>query len=92
MMRMVLLLFVALAAPLCAQTAAPQPEECLPRKGEEPAATAAFNERTYGFRTAACRDQFLADPERYSQLYDALAELAAAGEKIEAPQASLVPS
>ena len=67
------------------------PEECFVAKGK-PAATVEHNGKTYGFRFAACRDEFLTDPERYSQLYDALAELHAAGAKIESRPPSLVPS
>jgi YHS domain-containing protein len=71
-----------------------EPEECLVRRGAKPAATATFNGKTYAFSKAGCREQFLADPERYAQLYDALAEMAAAGElRAPAPrEASLVPS
>ncbi|HYC89738.1 MAG TPA: hypothetical protein VEO54_11045 [Thermoanaerobaculia bacterium] len=63
------------------------PEECLTRKS---GITAAYGGKTYAFRYADCREQFLEDPERFSQLYDALLELQAAGE---VPRtASLVPS
>ena len=50
--------------------------------------------RTYYVANAACRDAFIAEPERYAQLFDALAELEAEG-RAPAPQAdasSLVPS
>ena len=50
------------------------------------------NGKTYNFRFADCREEFLTDPERYSQLYDALAELHAEGVKIESAPPSLVPS
>ncbi len=63
------------------------PEECL-GKGF----TAEHEGKTYSFRYEDCRTEFLADPERYSQLYDALLEMSAAGQKVEAPRASLVPS
>ena len=64
------------------------PEECLTAKSE---ITATHAGKTYAFRYADCREQFLEDPERFAQLYDALLELQAAGENI-APRASLVPS
>ena len=69
------------------------PEECLVLKGKA-AASATYAGKTYGFRYAECREQFLADPERYSQLYDALRELAAEGAALAPPAAdeSLVPS
>jgi hypothetical protein len=63
------------------------PEECL---GKEFPTT--FGGKTYTFRYEDCRDEFLKDPERFSQLYDALRELEAEGVKVEAPKASLVPS
>jgi YHS domain-containing protein len=71
------------------------PEECivLPGvKGAKPVASVEHNAKTYHFRFADCREEFLSDPERYAQLYDTLLELHAAGSKIEAPRASLVPS
>ena len=64
------------------------PEECLTKKSD---ITATYGGKTYAFRYADCREQFLEDPERFAQLYDALLELQAAGENI-APRASLVPS
>ncbi|HEX8252191.1 MAG TPA: hypothetical protein VF846_03500 [Thermoanaerobaculia bacterium] len=66
------------------------PEECLP-KGKA-AVTAEYQGKTYGFRYDDCREEFLKDPERMSQLYDALLELQAEGQVVEAPRASLVPS
>ena len=69
------------------------PEDCLVRSGERAVASVEHSGRTYQFRKVECREEFLADPERYSQLYDALAELAAAGTPVQAPaEASLVPS
>ncbi|HYO79027.1 MAG TPA: hypothetical protein VE010_21365 [Thermoanaerobaculia bacterium] len=68
------------------------PEECLPKAKGKAAATAEYQGKTYGFRYDDCRDEFLKDPERMSQLYDALLELQAEGEVVEAPRASLVPS
>jgi YHS domain-containing protein len=69
-----------------------QPEDCLLREGEAPAASVEFDGKTYGFRSVACRDQFASDPERYSQLYEALAEMAAAGRQLRSRPTSLVPS
>ena len=66
------------------------PEECVATKGD---ITAAYEGKTYFFRFADCREEFLKEPERYAQLYDALLELQAAGVEIAAPRrASLVPS
>lgn len=69
------------------------PEECLVLKGSA-AASVTHAGRNYRFRYAGCRDQFLTDPDRYAQLYDALLELAAEGVVLDAPRAdeSLVPS
>lgn len=71
--------------------AAVTPEECLVVKGE-PAATVTYDGKTYRFRYAECRDEFLTDPERFSQLYDALIELQKSGEAIAPSRPSLVPS
>lgn len=68
------------------------PEECFVAKGK-PAFTAEHAGKTYGFQYEDCRAAFMSDPERYAQLYDALAEMAAEGVKIVKPRAaSLVPS
>ena len=72
---------------------APAPEECVVPPGRRAVVTATFQGKTYGFTKPECRDVFLSDPERYSQLYDALAELMAEGVSVERPDdASLVPS
>ena len=84
-MRLALLFLLALTIQ------AQEPEDCIANK-DNAAATAEYQGKTYRFRSTECRDQFLSDPERYSQLYDALAELAAAGEEVRAEPASLVPS
>ena len=87
------LLLIGFHGAVFAQTPAPSPEECLVKRGETAAASATFNAKTYEFRKAECREVFLSDPERYAQLYDALAELAEAGAPIVPSQeASLVPS
>ena len=66
------------------------PEECLTTRSD---ITATHGGKTYAFRHADCREEFLKDPERYAQLYDALLEMQAAGMEIAAPQReSLVPS
>ena len=52
-----------------------------------------YGGKTYHLANDACRTQFLGDPERYAQLYDALEELAREGAPLQAPaKASLVPS
>ncbi|HEY0144291.1 MAG TPA: hypothetical protein VGF48_25625 [Thermoanaerobaculia bacterium] len=64
------------------------PEQCLAPHG---AITVTHGTATYTLASEECREQFLSDPERYAQLYDALLELRAAGAKPKrAP--SLVPS
>jgi YHS domain-containing protein len=68
------------------------PEECLVTRGGKAAVTVEHNGKRYAFRHADCRDEFLTDPERYSQLYDTLLELHAQGAKIESAPPSLVPS
>ncbi|MGZ5440277.1 MAG: hypothetical protein ACXW31_15390 [Thermoanaerobaculia bacterium] len=65
------------------------PEECVVAKSE---ITATYEGKTYAFRYADCRDEFLSDPERFAQLYDALLEMQAAGMEIAPPRESLVPS
>lgn len=65
------------------------PEECVTR---ESAITTVYAEKTYAFRHEDCRDEFLKDPERYAQLYDALLEMQAAGMAVAPPRESLVPS
>lgn len=72
------------------------PSQCVLPGAKGAAATAEYDGKTYYFRDAACKDEFLTDPERYSQLYDALLELQAEGKKLPPPkareEASLVPS
>jgi YHS domain-containing protein len=90
---------VAAAAFLFAATAAvagedaSAPEECLARGNGAPALTVMHGGKTYRMANEACRAQFLTDPERYAQLYDALLELEAEGTPLRAPALpSLVPS
>lgn len=71
---------------------APAPEMCRVITDARTAVTVAHAGRTYRLADEACRVQFLSDPERYAQLYDALAELEAAGKAAVAPAPSLVPS
>ena len=72
--------------------AALEPEQCLVRPGQRAAASATFDGKTYEFAMVECREQFLSDPERYAQLYDALAEIMKSGEVPAPREASLVPS
>ena len=76
-----------LSGPLVAQ---PAPEDCI-KRGD---VTVTHEGRIYRLASDECRQQFLSDPERFAQLYDALRELEEGGKKIEAPaeDASLVPS
>ena len=86
----VLVAALAIAFHAVAQEA-PTPEQC--RTRDEGALTVTFGEKTYRVASEACREQFLSDPERYAQLFDALEELEAAGKPVAPPAtASLVPS
>lgn len=92
-MRLAPLLVSALLASSAMAQEAPAPETCRARSGDAGAIAIVVSDRTYHVTSEACRAQFLSDPERYAQLYDALAELEAAGETIAPPRAaSLVPS
>ncbi len=53
--------------------------------------TAEYDSRVFVLTSEACRTEFLTDPERYSQLYDALRDLTSKGKKTPPPR-SLVPS
>ena len=73
--------------------------ECLLDKPNPTAETVEYAGKTYYLRDRACKDEFLADPERFSQLFDTLRELQASGQtpkkavKPKTPDmASLVPS
>ena len=69
---------------------APQPEECIAKSGD---AVVSYEGKSYRLANEACRAQFLTDPERYAQLYDALLELEREGAPLRpASKASLVPS
>ncbi len=65
------------------------PEECVTASGK---ITVTHGDKTYRFRHADCREEFLKDPERYAQLYDALLEMQAAGMDLKPATESLVPS
>jgi YHS domain-containing protein len=77
---------------LAAVLSIPAPEDCL-AKGSDPAAIGVTHGgKTYHLANDACRTEFLSDPERYSQLYDALLELEAEGTPLTPSPPSLVPS
>jgi YHS domain-containing protein len=74
---------------------APRPEDCLLAGPNGAATSVEYGGKTYYLRSQACKEEFLTDPERYSQLYDALSELKAQGKTTRRPaasDASLVPS
>lgn len=95
MMRKTIVACLIAAAGTVAAVAqdAPAPEECLAKAGDAAALIVTHGGKTYRMASEACRAQFLGDPERYAQLYDALLELEAEGTPLRAPAApSLVPS
>ena len=95
MSRAAIAIFVAaLAASAVAQDApAPEPEQCLAKGNDAAALTVTHGGKSYRMASEACRAQFLSEPDRYAQLYDALLELQAEGTPLQAPaMASLVPS
>jgi YHS domain-containing protein len=71
---------------------APRPEECLRASGDPVVESAVYAGKTYEFKRAGCKALFDSDPERFSQLFDALAELAASGQEVSPEQVSAVPS
>lgn len=87
----VTLFFVMAASAAPAQTE-PEPEECLAKEGEAYAVVVSYGDTSYRMANEACRAQFLTDPERYSQLYDALLELEREGTPLRPAAPSLVPS
>jgi len=91
MIRHSLVLLLVTVVPQLRAQGTPAPEECLAGKGSA-TVTVSHAEKEYRLATEACREQFLSDPERYSQLYDALLELQREGTPIKAQAASLVPS
>lgn len=91
--RITTLALTAVVAIAAVAQDAPSPEQCLAKASDASALSVVHGGRTYYLATEACRAQFAADPERYSQLYDALLELAAEGTLIQTPATpSLVPS
>jgi hypothetical protein len=86
----------ALAAAVAVSAAAaqqePAPEECMARANDPAAITVSHAGKSYRLASEACGAQFLTDPERYAQLYDALLELEREGTPLRAPSPSLVPS
>lgn len=93
MMRNTIVAFViAATSTLAVAQDAPAPEQCLAKAGDASALTVTHGGKTYRMANEACRAQFVADPERYAQLYDALFELEAEGTPLRAAAPSLVPS
>lgn len=73
MRRPAVLLFVAAILP--AALLAVEPEACLLAPGARNAIRVDYQGKTYHLASPECRELFITDPERYSQLFDALAEL-----------------
>lgn len=92
MTRSVLLLLAAGLSVAAWPASALDFETCVPRPGEAPAFTVEHAGKTYGLRSEECRDEFLSDPERYAQLYEALLELREQAGTSDAGDVSLVPS
>lgn len=70
-----------------------EPEACLVGPGEEAVTSVEYDGRVFELAVAECRELFLSDPERYAQLFDALAELRAdASTAPRADHVSLVPN
>lgn len=89
---MKLLLAPIIATVLATAAIAQEPEQCRVITNDATAVSVTHGGKTYRLANDACRAQFLSDPDRYAQLYDALAELDAAGRPAKAKTASLVPS
>lgn len=83
---------IAAASTVLSAQDAPAPEQCLAKAGDASALIVTYGGKTYRMANEACRAQFVADPERYAQLYDALRELEAEGTPLRATRPSLVPS
>jgi YHS domain-containing protein len=94
MMRTTIATFlIAAVATVAVAQDVPAPEQCLAKAGQASALTVTHAGKTYRMANEACRAQFVSDPERFAQLYDALLELEAEGTPLRAPAApSLVPS
>ena len=80
--------------PAVSAAAPVDPEACIPSPGQRPAVLVEHEGKSYPLTSEQCRDLFLSDPERYSQLFDALAELdpPPAEERRASENASLVPN
>ena len=93
MMRNAVAAFLVAAAATIAVAQEPALEDCVAKPGDKSAVMVMHGGKTYRMANEACRAQFVSDPERFSQLYDALLELEAEGTPLHAPSApSLVPS
>ncbi|HEX7708683.1 MAG TPA: hypothetical protein VF701_19635 [Thermoanaerobaculia bacterium] len=96
MMRAALVVAIVVTLAVATQVSpqeTPAPEECLAKRDDASAVQVTHGSKSYRLASEACRAQFLSDPERYSQLYDALIELEAEGTPLRRPStASLVPS
>ena len=71
-----------------------EPESCIPSRGSRAAVVVEHEGKSYPLTSEQCRELFLSDPERYSQLFDALAELdpPPVKEQRASESASLVPN
>lgn len=92
MRRAIAALIIAVATPAAIAQNAPAPEECLAKRGSASAVVVSHGGKEYRLANEACRAEFLTDPERYAQLYDALLELEKEGTPLAASGPSLVPS
>ena len=88
-----LALMLALLLLFASSASGVEPEECIVPTESEPVTTVVFQGVVYELASNECRELFLSDPERYSQLFDALAELGAQPAEPATPApASLVPN
>ncbi len=85
-------LWSAAGAASAQPAARPEPEDCMARPRDRVVESVTYGGTTYRFRRPGCRALFESDSERYSQLFDALAQLEAEGVAIEPELESLVPS
>ena len=87
-------LAIALALAFCcaADAAAVEPEACLVPPGAAAVASVEYAGKIYELASIECRELFLTDPERYSQLFDALAQMGASAEAEPIEEPSLVPN
>jgi YHS domain-containing protein len=94
MMRTRLIALFALCLTVSTARAATAPADCILAGPEGADASVEYGGKTYHLRDAACKEEFLSDPERFSQLYDTLLELKQAGKPVPKPPApaSAVPA